>query len=291
MKTIAWLGLGAMGSQMAARLVNQGHEVVVYNRSSAAVDALVARGARAAQTPAEATAGADVVVAMLSDDEAPQQVWSDPETGAFTRLKAGCVVVESSTLTTAWTQQWARRATQCGARAVAAPVAGTTPQAEAGALIYFAGATSPDALDDLEPLLLCMGQAIHRLSSPREAAFVKLAVNSIFASQVCVLGEVLAAGRALGVEPGGLVEVLNQVPVTSPALKGISGLILKDHRAPMFPIDLVEKDMRYMNETTAAPLPCLEVVRAQYARASERGMGGQNINAVARLHVRDDERQ
>lgn len=288
MKTIAWLGLGAMGQRMVAHLLEAGHDVVVYNRSQERAQALLERGARLAATPAEAASQAQVVVAMLTDDEASKQVWSAPDTGAFAGVKPGTILVESSTLTTEWIQQWATQAQTLEAYAVAAPVAGTTPQAEAGALIYFAGSTSAQALEDIEPVLLRMGQAVHKLPTPKHAAFVKLAVNSVFAAQICVLGEVLGAAQESGVALQGLVDVLNQVPVTSPALKGVSGLVLKDHRVSMFPIDLVEKDVRYMARASSEALPCLNTVREQYDKARQQGMGQENIHAVTRLHVRPE---
>ena len=94
MTSIAFLGLGAMGSRMAQRLLAGGAELTVWNRSTAPVDALVKAGARAAATPREAAKGVEIVISMVSDDSAARAVWLDPETGAVVGLAAGALAVE-----------------------------------------------------------------------------------------------------------------------------------------------------------------------------------------------------
>ena len=288
METIACLGLGAMGSRMAHRLRDAGYDLVVYNRSEEASAALVARGARRAATPAQAVSGATMVLSMLTDDEASCAVWDEPERGAFAGVRQDTLLLESSTLSVGRMGAWARRAEEHGALAVAAPVAGSTPQAEAGALIHFVGTRSQPALERAKPVLEVLGQAAHHVGGVEDAAFVKLAVNSIFSAQVCVLGEVLGRAKGLGMDVGALIETLNQTPVISPALKGIASLILHENRQTMFPIHLVEKDVRYMLQAAAAQRsPCLEAVRQEYERACEQGLGDRNIHDVAQLHMRE----
>ena len=105
MSKIAFLGLGAMGSRMAARLLAAGHAVTVWNRSAERTAPLVEQGAQAAATPADAAAGAEVVIAMLRDDSASEAVWCDPETGAAVGMAEGALAIECSTLTVDWTRR------------------------------------------------------------------------------------------------------------------------------------------------------------------------------------------
>ncbi|MGG5823466.1 NAD(P)-binding domain-containing protein [Falsiroseomonas sp. HW251] len=102
---IGFLGLGAMGSRMAGRLLTAGHLVTVWNRTPEATAALAVVGARVVATPAEAAAGADIVMAMLRDDEASRDVWTRPGTGALSGMPAGALAVECSTLTPGWVRQ------------------------------------------------------------------------------------------------------------------------------------------------------------------------------------------
>jgi 3-hydroxyisobutyrate dehydrogenase len=108
MVDVAVLGLGAMGSRMASNLLKAGHRVVVWNRTPGAAKALVEVGARQAQSPKEAAAGAAFVIAMLRDDEASRQVWLDPESGALAGMERGSVAIESSTLSPRWIRELGR---------------------------------------------------------------------------------------------------------------------------------------------------------------------------------------
>src|ERR1700679_4183729 len=102
MSKIAFLGLGAMGSRIAARLIEAGHTVTVWNRSPSPVEALVALGARSASTPREAAAGAEFVLSMVTDDVASQAVWTTETGGALAGVGEDTVVLEISTVSPGW---------------------------------------------------------------------------------------------------------------------------------------------------------------------------------------------
>ncbi|MGA9851128.1 MAG: NAD(P)-binding domain-containing protein, partial [Roseiarcus sp.] len=139
MDTVAFLGLGAMGSRMAQRLLGQGHTLKVWNRSPGPTEALAERGAVRAATPREAAAGADVVISIVSDDSAARSVWLDAEAGACAGLSRGALAVESSSVTPAWILELGAAVRAAGADLVDAQVTGSRPQAEAGQLIYMIG--------------------------------------------------------------------------------------------------------------------------------------------------------
>ena len=285
MTSIAVLGLGAMGSRMAGRLLAAGHPVSVYNRSPERGADLEARGARRAATPGEAAAGAEVVISMLRDDAASRQVWLDPETGALGGLAAGAIAIESSTLTPAWVRDLAPAVAGAGGRFLEAPVAGSRPQAEAGQLIYFLGGAA-EVVQAARPVLETLGGALHRVGPAGTAAVVKLAVNALFGVQVAAVAEILGLVRKAGLDPEAVAAVLGATPAASPAAKGAAGLMLAGTFAPMFPVDLVEKDFGYVAEAAAAAgaeMPTAAAVRDVYARAKTAGFGGDNIAGVARL--------
>ncbi len=125
-----------MGSRMARRLLEAGHDLTVWNRTASAAEFLAARGAIVASTPREAARGADAVIAMVRDDEASAAIWSDGETGAFGGMRSGALAIESSTLTPAHVRAWGQEARDHGVAPVEAPVSGSRPQADGGHLLY-----------------------------------------------------------------------------------------------------------------------------------------------------------
>lgn len=129
MKTVAFLGLGAMGSRMASRLVQAGFSVKVWNRTPKAAENLLQQGAIWANTPREAAENADFVIAMVRDNEASKQVWLDPETGALYGMKAGAIAIESSTLPSQWIQQLSAKFAENQTALLEAPVSGSRPHA------------------------------------------------------------------------------------------------------------------------------------------------------------------
>ena len=281
--SVAVLGLGAMGRRMARRLLEAGVTLVVWNRSSNAVADLVADGARSAASPREAAEGAAVVLAVVTDDDASRAVWDGPD-GALAGLGADAVAVESSTLTPARVAEWAEAVRNRGAVPLDAPVVGSRPQAEAGRLAFLAGGDA-DALDRVRPLLDVMGGAVHACGPVGGGAAMKLIVNASFAAQVAQAAESLALARALGLDAA--ADVLKALPVTSPAAAGAIDAIGAGAFDPLFPIDLVAKDLRYAEATAAQAdrdVPIASAARAVYERARREGHGGLNVTGVARLY-------
>ena len=287
MSKIAFLGLGAMGSRMAARLLAAGHAVTVWNRSAERTAPLVDHGAQAAATPSEAAAGAEVVIAMLRDDSASEAVWCDPESGAVEGMGEGALAIECGTLTVDWTRRLGDRLSGRGLRFLDAPLAGSLPQAEAGQLIFFAGGPAA-SLKAAQPLLLAMGAVVHHAGEAVGSGMaVKLMVNALFGLQVAAVAEVLALGEALGVPKQSGAEILGETPVLSPAAKGAAAAMVAGAFAPMFPIDLVEKDFGCVAataEAAGASVPLSQAARAVFAQAKAAGYGGDNITGVAQLY-------
>ncbi|MEM7586809.1 MAG: NAD(P)-dependent oxidoreductase [Acidobacteriota bacterium] len=284
---LAILGLGAMGSRMARRLLDAGYPVTVFNRSPERCQALAELGARVAATPREAASGSETVLSMVRDEAASRAVWLHPEDGAIHGLSADSIAIESSTLTRDWTSELA--ATLEGRAAfLDAPVVGSRPQAEAGQLIYLVGGEA-EALERVRPVFEVLGGAVHHLGDAGSGTALKLAVNALFGIQVAALGELIGLLRRAGIASDQAAGVLSQLPVTSPAAQAAVQAIAARSFAPLFPIELVEKDLRYLlasGEQLSAALPLSEAARATYAQARDAGYGDDNITGIAQLFDR-----
>lgn len=283
MTRIAFLGLGAMGRRMAARLLAAGHPLTVWNRSPQAADALRALGAQVAASPRAAVAGAEVVISMVFDDAASRRVWLDPQDGALAGLAPAAIAIESSTVTPGWISELATAASARGVAFVDVPVAGSRPQAEAGQLIFMAGGET-DTVERVTPLLRTMGSALHHVGPVGSGAWLKLAVNALFGTQVAAMAEVLAQLRAAGLDAPRALDALRAMPVTSPAAAGAAALMLAADYRPQAPVDLIAKDLGYALASSAQPLPLTQAVAERFAAARRAGYGGDNLVAVARLY-------
>ena len=286
MSKIAFLGLGAMGSRMAPRLIAAGHDLTVWNRSEGKTGALVELGAQAAETPRAAAMGADLVIAMLRDDGASASVWRDPETGALAGMIPGAVAIECSTITVGHARSLAKACETAGCAFLDAPLAGSRPQAEAGRLIFLVGGPAA-TLERARPALMAMGGAVHHLGDAGAGAAAKLMVNALFGVQLAAVAELIGFARRSGVDAARAVEALGETPVVSPAAKGAAQAMLARAFAPAFPIDLVSKDFGLVAQTAAeigARLPVAEAAGAVYEQAAAQGFAADNITAVAQLY-------
>ena len=285
MSKIAILGIGAMGSRMAKNLIKTGHEVFIYNRTAERVQAIESEGATRVNSPRVAAEKADIIISMVTDDNASQAIWLDEEMGAIGGLHSGSIAIESSTLTPAWVHQLAEKITATGAEFLDAPVVGSRPQAEAGQLVYLVGG-SEDTFNKVNSILTAMGGAIHYLGPVGSGMVVKLAVNAIFGIQTAAIAELMGMVSKSGVDLEKAVEVLGGLPTASPVQKMVMGQISSRMFAPLFPIDLVEKDFRYAVESSErvnAPMPTSSAVWNVFADAKRQGYGDNNISGVAQL--------
>lgn len=287
MNNITILGLGAMGARMAASLLKAGNKVTVWNRSADKAEPLVALGAQAAATPREAVANADLVISMVRDEEASRRVWLDDRDGALAAMRTDAIAIESSTLTPEWVRLLASKAAQRGVAFLDAPVAGSRPQAEAAQLIYLVGGDA-DVLQRAEPVLRSMGGAVHHAGPVGSGAVVKLMVNALFGIQVAAVAELLGMAQRSGIDASKALDILGSTPVASPAAKLAGQGMLARNFAPMFPVELVEKDFGYAIDAASdvhTVMPVTQSTLAVLRHALAQGLGDKNLTAVAQLYV------
>ncbi|WP_281883749.1 NAD(P)-dependent oxidoreductase [Paenibacillus sp. YYML68] len=288
MSTIGFLGVGAMGSRMAMNLIRAGHTVRVYNRSSIKATPLHEQGAIVVQTPKEAAEEADFVISMVRDDAASKEVWLHSTDGAFQGIHQDAIAIECSTLSPAWIQElYTYSKERC--YFLESPVIGTLPQAEAGSLISFVGGDK-SIFQQARAVLVVNAKTMHHVGEIGSAAVCKLAINAQYSAQVAILAETLQLVKNYGLNILEDEALLSTLPTFSPALQVASKLIAQRNFRPMFPIELVAKDLEYALQAARSSglhSPMMEAVRKQYQAAVDLGLGGDNIVAVAKLYAEE----
>lgn len=288
MTRIAFLGLGAMGSRMAQRLIAAGHDLTVWNRSAGKTKDLAEKGARVAPTPREVAEAQDIVIAMLRDDEAAKQVWLGSD-GALAGLSQNAIGVECSTLSLPGVRHLAEAFEKKGRAFVDAPLAGSRPQAEAGSLIFLTGGNDED-IDRLRPVLAAMGGAVHHAGPVGAGCLAKLYVNAMFGAQLALTGEFIGLVQRAGFDPVPIIKAYAETPVASPALKLAAPAMLGTSFPPAFPIDLVAKDFAMMmrtGEITGSDLPVARTVGEVFAAARDEGLADLNATGIVRRYLRE----
>ena len=287
MNKISFLGLGAMGERMARSLSRAGYKLTVFNRSADRAASLVELGARSFDTPRDAVSDSDIVISMVTDDGASRAIWLDEHHGALNGIKKGHICIEMSTVTPAWARELAARVREAGGEFVDAPVVGSRPQAESGQLTILAGGDR-HVVDQVDHVFSTLATATHYMGPTGAGATTKLLVNFLFATQIAAMAELLALSRSSGLEDAAIASLLGALPVTSPAAAGALKMMAAGTYSPMFPIDLVIKDIGYFESLAIGAqvtTPVAAAIRGLYEKASAAGFGGDNIHGVVQAYT------
>jgi 3-hydroxyisobutyrate dehydrogenase-like beta-hydroxyacid dehydrogenase len=282
---IGFIGLGNMGSGMAANLLRAGHRVTAYNRSGDKVDALAERGALPARTVAEACGG-EVVVSMLANDDAVEAVTFGAD-GILASLGAGAVHVSCSTISVALATRLSAAHAEAGQRFVAAPVFGRPEAAEAAKLFVIAAA-EPSVLQTVSPIFDAIGQRTFVVADdPTAASLVKLSGNFLIASVIESLGEAMALVGKAGVDKLQYLDILTSTLFGSPVYSTYGGLVAREQFEPAgFAATLGLKDIRLVlaaGEELQVPLPIASLLRDRFLTLLANGGGQLDWAAVGAL--------
>ncbi|MDT5316562.1 MAG: hypothetical protein QOE74_5582 [Mycobacterium sp.] len=282
---IGFIGLGNMGSGMAANLLKAGHGVAAYNRSQDKVDALVAQGARRAHTVAEACGG-EAVISMLADDAAVEAVTFGAD-GIIANLAKGAVHVSSSTISVALAERLFAAHAEAGQRFVAAPVFGR-PEAAEAAKLFVVAAGDPAAVQAVSPLFDAIGQRSFVVSDdPTAASLIKLSGNFLIASVIESLGEAMALVGKAGVDKQQYLEILTSTLFGAPVYQTYGGLIAREEFEPAgFAAPLGFKDVRLVlaaGEELRVPLPLASLLRDRFLTLLATGGEHLDWSAVGAL--------
>jgi 3-hydroxyisobutyrate dehydrogenase-like beta-hydroxyacid dehydrogenase len=253
---LGFIGIGNMGSRMAKRLLDHGYQLIAYNRSREAAEALVKYGAKVADSIAELAAEADVVLSSLTNDEAVKSVYTDQE-GVFAHLRRGSAVIEMSTVLPATSRQLYHLSREAGVRFLDSPVSGSTPAAEQGTLTLFCGGDE-ELFQAAQPIFNSIAGQYFYLGGSGSGTAMKLVANTLLGVGMQAIAESIALGQKEGLDRHRLLEVLSHTAVIAPAHLGkLTRADMGDYSA-QFAIRLMNKDFRLVLETAAAakvPMP------------------------------------
>ena len=278
---VGFIGLGIMGSRMAANLLRHGHELVVFNRTASRAAPLVKLGAAGAATPAEAARGREIVFTMLADPRAVSAAAIGSQ-GFLEAMSPDSLWVDCSTVDPAFSRHMAREAAARGIRFLDAPVTGSLPVAEKGELTFLVGGDEKD-LEQCRPLLSCMGRLVRHVGPNGMGTSLKLVINMLLADAMAAFSEALALGEALGFARGVLLETLLGGPVAAPFLAGKREKLAAGKFDPEFPLRLMRKDLELVSATAEAlgvRLPATQATRGLFARAEADGLAELDFSSV-----------
>jgi 3-hydroxyisobutyrate dehydrogenase-like beta-hydroxyacid dehydrogenase len=281
MSAVGFVGLGAMGSRIAGRLLDAGNDLYGTNRTRSKAESLIERGLQWRESPREVAAAADVVFSMVTDDKALDAITSGPE-GILAGLGSGKVYVEMSTVSPRRSQLLSERVDALEALMLDAPVSGSVPQAESGALAIMVGG-QPQAFAAVEPLLHEIGHTVTHVGTNGQGLLLKLAVNISLAVQTLAFSEGLLLAERGGIDPLLAAEVMSTSSIGSPMLKARFPLLLDLPEQAWFDVALMEKDIglaRAAADELATPLPSAAVAEQVLARATELGYAHRDLAAL-----------
>jgi 3-hydroxyisobutyrate dehydrogenase len=284
---IAFLGTGIMGAPIARHLAQAGNEVVAWNRTREKAEEI--EGATAVDSPADAVAGAEVVVTMLSDGAAVEDVIRQ----AADAIESGAIWWQCSTVGIEATERLRAVADELGLVYVDAPVLGTKQPAEEGKLTVLASGP-PEALDKLAPLFDAVAAKTVRLGEAGEATRAKLVLNNWVLAITTATAETIGLARALGLDPQLFLDTIAGGPNDSAYAQMKGKMILEDRVGDAsFPLKHAHKDARLVLDAArehGADTGLASVVEERFARAEDAGLGDYDMAAIARVSSASDRR-
>src|SRR5436305_4239919 len=213
---VGFIGLGIMGSRMAANLQEKGHELVVFNRTRSKAQPLLDKGAVFAESPAKLGTQADVLFTMLAHPDAVAKA-ALRENGFLAHLKPGALWVDCSSVNPSFSNKMATGAAAQQIHFLDAPVTGSAPVAEEAKLVFWVGGDATD-LEGVRPLLLCMGNKIVHAGGYGMGTSMKMVINLLLGNAMAAFAEAMALGEGLGLSQKVLFDSLIGSPTVAPFL-------------------------------------------------------------------------
>jgi 3-hydroxyisobutyrate dehydrogenase/glyoxylate/succinic semialdehyde reductase len=290
---IGFIGLGIMGSRMAANLQKGGHSLVIHNRTRDKAEPLLADGAAWADSPAALAAEVQIIFTMLAHPEAVREAALGKD-GFLPRLGRGRLWVNCSTVNPAFSREMAELAGALGVRFLDAPVTGSKGPAELATLVFWVGGAATD-LEACRPLLECMGKRIVHCGGPGMGSSLKLVMNQVLGTTMAACAEGLILGEALGLSRDTLFEALLGGPA-APFLASKRERIEKGEYEPAdFPLRWLQKDLHLASVSayeTGTAMPVTNAAKEIYRLAIRNGHGTEDFSAIyGYLARREDQGQ
>jgi 2-hydroxy-3-oxopropionate reductase len=282
-ESIGFIGLGLMGKPMAQNLLKAGFPLTVWNRTPAKAEDLVRSGARLARSPQEVAERADVLITIVSDPPALEEILF--KSGALAALRKGSLLIDSSTVSPDLARKVGAACAEQGVAFLDAPVTGGTWGAEKGELVYMIGG-QPEVYERAKPILEALGKRFFLLGPTGAGQTIKLAMNLLYALEVEALAEAIGLTGAAGIAEEKLVEVMQSSMGRAPILDVKAPLMLKREFPASFPLRLMHKDVRLALELArerGISLPAGAAAFATYSAVKDSSHDDPDYAAVMRF--------
>ncbi len=278
---VGFIGLGIMGSRMAANLQKAGHQLVVFNRSEEKATPLIKEGARWAKTPAAVAEQVEVLFTMVAHPDAVKEIALGDD-GFLDHLRPNTLWVDCSTVNPSFSRQMAEEARSRGVRFLDAPVTGTKGPAAKGELVFWVGGPAAD-VQACQSLFDIMGNKVVHGGGYGMGTSLKMVVNVLLAEAMVAFSEGMALGQSLGISQATLFEVLVGGPVVAPAVANKREKIVRAEYEADFPLRWMHKDLHLAAVTAYEPgvaLPMAARVKEVYQMAIGSGLGDRDFSAI-----------
>jgi 3-hydroxyisobutyrate dehydrogenase-like beta-hydroxyacid dehydrogenase len=280
-QSVGFIGLGIMGQPMALNLVKAGFAVTVFNRTRSKTEPLGGAGAQVAATPAEAARGAEVIVSIVSDTAAMEEVVCGKD-GILETIRPGAILIDSSTISPAVSRKLASLVAGKGAAMLDAPVTGSKHGAERGELTFMIGGER-EVMERVLPVLRVLGKKHIYCGEHGLGLAAKLAMNCILATTIEIFSEGFVMAAKAGVQPQTLLEIMQSSLARSAIVDFKAPFVFQGDFTPYFPLKLMHKDLELAMEAAYAqnvPMPAAAVVKEVYGGAKALGRGDLDYAAV-----------
>src|SRR5947208_7154849 len=269
--TIGFIGMGHMGSHMAPRLISAGYHLTVYDRTREKAQAIA--GATVAETPEAAAAHSDMVISIVTNDPALEEVMFDPN-GVLAGTHAGSVIIDMSTVSPHTSRRLFQAAREKGVAMIDAAVSGSVPQVEQGSLVIFVGGEQ-ETYQQCKPLLDILGQSSFYMGPSGMGTTMKLVVNTLLGLGMQALAEAIALGEKAGIQKGLLLDVLGQTTVLTAGQKAKLANVKREQYPTQFALSLQHKDLRLIlseADEISVSMPATAAAQQMYTAAMTMGM-------------------
>jgi 3-hydroxyisobutyrate dehydrogenase-like beta-hydroxyacid dehydrogenase len=278
---IGFIGLGIMGSRMAANLQKHGHSLVVFNRTRTKAQPLLDKGATVAESPAKLAERVDVLFTMLAQPDAVAQA-ALRANGFLAHLKPNAVWVDCSSVNPSFSKKMAVASAARQVRFLDAPVTGSSSVAAEAKLVFWVGGDAVD-LETIRPLLLCMGSKIVHAGGHGMGASMKMVINLLLGTGMAAFAEGMALGEGLGLSRQMLFDSLLGMPAVAPFLASKRQKIENGNYEAEFPLRWMQKDMHLASVSayeTAVAMPLANAAKELYRLAMREGHASQDFSAI-----------
>jgi len=288
---IGFIGLGIMGSRMAANLQKQGHSLVLFNRTRDKAEFLLGRCGKFAASPAELAGQVDVLFTMLAHPDAVEQTAMGLD-GFLNFLRPDAFWVDCSSVNPSFSKKMAAAAARREVHFVDAPVTGSAPVAAEAKLTFWVGARTAD-LEKVRPLLLCMGNKIVHTGGNGTGTSMKMVINLLLGTGMAAFTEAMALGEGLGLSSKLLFDSLLPTPAVAPFLAAKRARIENGNYEAEFPLRWMQKDMHLATVSAyeaGVAMPLTNIAKEIYRLAMRDGHAAEDFSAIYEYLTNPDAR-